>query len=217
MPQNKQQSQHPKTTKIKIIQSLQTISKIKQAHREDSTSAGCCSSPAQQQTQQLQNRPRSSLMMAQVQQRHKQHNRNPRPASPSDLVKPIKTHFFASLTAKIDRSHAGVVAHDAVNGILHLLAYFLAHSRRFFSHAPVFFCSILFDLNARCSAAAQSRHARGGRSSRRRRQQQQWRRRRSRGETNGQSCRFQAFASTFRTEKGFEKLTWRGLPFVCVW
>jgi hypothetical protein len=79
MPQNKQQQQHPKTTKIKISQSLQTISEIKEAHCQDPTSAGCCSSPTQQQTQQLQQRPLCYLMMAQVQQRHKQHNRNPHP------------------------------------------------------------------------------------------------------------------------------------------
>ncbi len=77
-------------------------------------------------------------MMAQVQQRHKQHNRNPRPESPSDLDHPKKINFLASLTLKIDKSHGGVVAHDAVNGILHLLAYFLAHSRRFFFLYPRF-------------------------------------------------------------------------------
>jgi hypothetical protein len=79
----------------------------------------------------------------------------------------------------------------------------------FFSYAPAFFCSILFGLNARCSAAARSGHARGGRSSSKRRRQQR-RRRRSRVETNGKLRRLQAaFATTGRTEKGLEKLTWQ--------
>ena len=63
----------PSTTPSKTAQSLKNNQKKRKSHSQDSTSAGWCSSPTLPPAQQLPQRPRSCLMMAEVQQPHKQH------------------------------------------------------------------------------------------------------------------------------------------------
>ena len=65
---------NPSTTPSKTAQSLKNNQKKKRkSHSKDPTSAGWCSSPTLPPAQQLPQRPRSCLMMAEVQQPHKQH------------------------------------------------------------------------------------------------------------------------------------------------
>ena len=65
------------TTPQQLLQKQHNHSKIikkkRKSHFEDPTSAGWCSSPTLPPAQQLPQRPRSCLMMAEVQQPHKQH------------------------------------------------------------------------------------------------------------------------------------------------
>ena len=65
------------TTPQQLLQKQHNHSKIinkkRKSHSKDPTSAGWCSSPTLPPAQQLPQRPRSCLMMAEVQQPHKQH------------------------------------------------------------------------------------------------------------------------------------------------
>ena len=119
------------TTPQQLLQKQHNHSKIikqKKSHPQDTTSAGWCSSPTLPPAQQLPHRPRSCLMMAEVQQPHKQHTHSE--THPISSTNSTRCFFCASLTCKIQRRHCGVVARHAANSVLHLFADFFAHSCR---------------------------------------------------------------------------------------
>ena len=69
-------------------------------HRQDTTSAGWCSSPTLPQVRHIPQRPRRSLMMAQVQQQHKQqyHNAPPIPQNHPQSQNPAATPSKTTIT-----------------------------------------------------------------------------------------------------------------------
>jgi hypothetical protein len=118
----------------------------KQTHHLDAIPLSCCSSPTLPPAQKLPHRPLLHLIMAALQQQHKQHITAPLHDSfmlqstthchphriyhiRNNINKQLQHH---ALTTKVSKPHIGVVAHDTVDDVQDFLAYFFAHFRSFF-------------------------------------------------------------------------------------